>query len=196
MKVMRERRLICGDANTVTAAAAAGLEHDREPYVAGCRQGMGEVCNFTFAARHDRHTRRPRCSASSRFVAHGTDGFRRGSDEDKTGGGHSLGEPRILGKKSIAGMDCARTGLPRGGNDRFGIKIAFRGRRGTDAHRLVGKAHGETVLIGVAEHRDGAQVEFLRRADDPHSDFAAISNQELVKHECSSAGFDHQHGLS
>jgi hypothetical protein len=79
-------------------------------------------------------------------------------------------------------MDRSRAALARGGDDRVDIQVAFGGRRRTDMDRLVGKMHGETVLVGIAEYGDGAQVELLGRADDPHGDFAAISDQELVEH--------------
>ena len=42
--------------------------------------------------------------------------------------------------------------------------------------RLIGKAHRKTVLVGVAEHGDATQAEFLCGADDTHGDLAAIGD--------------------
>ena len=157
---------------------------------------MVEVGDFAIAARHDGHARRARRRPRRRLVAHGANGLRRRSDKDQAGGRHRFGETRILGKKSISGMDRAGPGLARGGNDRVDVEIALAGRRRTDADCLVGIAHGEAVLVGLAVHRDGAQIELLRRTDDAHGDFAAIGNQELVEHAGSSGGLDEQHRLS
>ena len=167
---MLEARFVDRDANAAAAAAGAGLEHDRKADFARRGQSMIEVGNFAVAAGNDRHARRLRRRSRRRFVSHHADGFRSRSDKDQAGGGDSFGKARIFGQKSIAGMDRSRAALARGGDDRVDIQVAFRGLRRTDMDRLVGKMHGKTVLVGIAEYGDGAQVELLSRADHPHGD--------------------------
>ena len=81
---------------------------------------------------------------------------RRRSDEDQSGGADGFGETRVLGKKSIARMNCAGAASARCVNDRVDTEITFAGRRRTDADSFIGQPHAETVLVGFAEDGDGA----------------------------------------
>jgi hypothetical protein len=79
-------------------------------------------------------------------------------------------------------MNGAGAGLARGGNNSLAVEIALGRLRRTDADRFVGEAHGEAVLVGVAENRDRAQPKLLGGADDPHRDLATVGYQKLVEH--------------
>ena len=195
-EVMRQCRLVRGDANTAAAAAGTRFEHHREADFARRGRRLVEIGDFALAARHDWNARFQRRRPRRGLVAHLADGRRRRPHEDNAGCRHRFGEPRVLGKKPISGVDRARPGLPRGRDDGVGFEIAFGRRRGTDADRLVGEAHRETVLIRFAEHGDGAQPELFRRADDAHGDLAAIGYQKLVEHAEGSGSLDQHHRLS
>ena len=89
----------------------------------------------------------------------------------------SVSEPRVFGEKSVARVDGTCPTLARGSDNRLDVKITLIHSGRTDADRFVGEMHRERLLIGIAEHRDGAQIEFLCRADDPNRDFTTIGDQ-------------------
>ena len=62
------------------------------------------------------------------------------------------------------------------------IEIALARRGGTDADRLVGKAHVQRVAVGLGVDGDGAQAQPARGADDAAGDFAAVGNQDALEH--------------
>src|SRR6266480_7333142 len=71
-----------GDANAATAAAGAGLEHDREADLARGGLSVAEIGNLPVAARHHLNACRFRRRARRRLVAHHADGLRGRSDKD------------------------------------------------------------------------------------------------------------------
>jgi hypothetical protein len=58
-------------------------------------------------------------------------------------------------------MDRLRPAGARGVDDRLNIKVAFRGRGGTDPDRLVRLRDMERTRVGIAEHRDRADAHAL-----------------------------------
>jgi hypothetical protein len=41
---------------------------------------------------------------------------------------------------------------------------------------FIGKLDRKAILVRIAEHSDGAQIELFCGADDPHGDLAAIGD--------------------
>ena len=66
-------------------------------------------------------------------------------------------------------------------NDGGYIQIALRGRRGSDAGRLVSEAHVQGIAIDIAVHGDGANAHLLARPDYSARDLAAVGDQYLAK---------------
>ena len=176
VKLMFEAGLIVRDANAATATTGACFKHDRKADRAGRGQRLIDVGDLAFATRHHRHAGSLCGRARRRLVAHHPDRVGAWPDENEPRRGDGVNETRILGQKAIARMDRAGTGLLRGRNDRIDVQVALAGGRRSDVDGLVGKTHGEALFIGVAEDRDGAQIEFFCRADDPHGNLAAIGD--------------------
>jgi hypothetical protein len=79
----------------------------------------------------------------------------------------------------VDGIDVADLG---GGDDAVDLEIALRARARSDTDGFVGGLNVEGVVIGLGIDGEGADPEVLAGADHPESDFAAISNEDFVKH--------------
>src|ERR1700739_2662446 len=89
---------------------------------------------------------------------------------------------RIFREKSVPGMD--RIGIRNFGSadDPVDLQIAFRTRRTSNAHRLVGQLDVERVDIGLGIDRYRRNTQFFASSDDPQRDLAAVSDQDFIKH--------------
>jgi hypothetical protein len=79
-------------------------------------------------------------------------------------------------------MDRIRIGNLCGGQQLGNVQIGIRGTRGSDAHRLVCKAHMEAVPVRGGINRHGLDPHFLAGTDDAKGDFAAVGYQYFLKH--------------
>jgi hypothetical protein len=79
-------------------------------------------------------------------------------------------------------MDGVNIGDFGGADDGRNVEIAVAEAGRADADGLVGKAHVQRVAVGLAVDGDGANAQFLAGADDPQGDFAAIRDEDFVKH--------------
>ena len=87
-----------------------------------------------------------------------------------------FGEVRVLGQKSVAGMnriDIAHLGRA---HDAVDFQITFRAGRRADANRFIGQLDMERIDIGFGINRQGANAELLARANNAQRDLAAISD--------------------
>ena len=97
-------------------------------------------------------------------------------------------EVRVLREKTVAGMDRIHVADFRGADDAVDLEVAFRARRGADANRLVGQLDVQRINIRLRINRERPDAEFLAGADNAQRDFAAIGDQNFLKHR-SSASF-------
>ena len=72
-----------------------------------------------------------------------------------------LGEPRILRKEPVAGMDGVRAGDLAGGDDRGNVEIAVLCGGRSDADALVGELDVHRLLVGGRVDGDRGDAEFL-----------------------------------
>ena len=79
-------------------------------------------------------------------------------------------------------MDGVHISDLRRANDPVDPQVTLADRGFTDADGFVGHldVHGIGIGLGIDGH--GADVQFLACADNAHSDFAAIGNQDLLEH--------------
>lgn len=195
MKLMFKRRLVRGDANSAAtkttlafnmtakpmlrAAARASSSSPTSPWLPGV---IGTPPAFAAA----------RAAALSPMIPMAS-----GVGPMKTNpAAPTASAKRLFSERSIAWMDCAGAGLARCPNNRVDVKITFGCRWRADADSFIGKPDGETILVGFAEHGNGAYVQLFRRTNDADGKFTAIGYQKLVKHACGSRGVDEQDGLS
>ena len=116
------------------------------------------------------------------LVAHQADVLGLRSDEMQIVLGEDFGEAGVFRQKAVAGMHRVRAGDLAGGQQRRHVEIAVLRRRRADADAFVGKPHMHGVGVGGGMHRDGADTEFLARAQNPQGNLAAIGYQDLVEH--------------
>ena len=77
------------------------------------------------------------------------------------------------------GLSATRT---RGLENARDVEIALACRGRPDAQRLVRGAHMVGVRVGIGVHRDGADAQPPRRAEDAAGDFAAVGDQQALDH--------------
>ena len=116
------------------------------------------------------------------FVAHQADVVRRRADEDEfvfLDHGREVG---VFGQEPVTWVDGVHMGDGGGTQDRRHVQIAVLGRRRPDADGLVGQAHVHGVIVGGGMNGDGADAHFPARSLDAERDFAAVGDQDFVKH--------------
>ena len=82
----------------------------------------------------------------------------------------------VLGEKAVAGMDGLHVADLGGADDAVDHQIAFAGRRGADAIRLVGERQVMGAAVGLAEDGDRLDAHFLAGPNDAQGDFAPIGH--------------------
>ena len=70
--------------------------------------------------------------------------------------------------------------------DGFLVEIAFRRIGGADAVGEVGELDVQGVLVGVRVDGDRLDTELLTGTDDANGDFAAIGDEDSLKHDVTS----------
>src|SRR5690606_17008684 len=96
-------------------------------------------------------------------------------------------ETRVLGEEAIAGVDRVGAGDLAGSEQARNVEIALGRRWRADAHALVGEADVHRVGVGGRMDRDSRDAELLAGALDTERDLAAVGDQNLVEHACSSS---------
>ena len=116
------------------------------------------------------------------LVAHHADMVGRGPDEGQAVCFDDVGELGVLRQEAVAGMDRLGAGDLAGGDDLGDVQIAVaRGRR-ADADAFIGQAHMHGVGVGGGMDRDGGDAHLLAGAEDAKGDFAAIGDEDFLKH--------------
>ena len=120
------------------------------------------------------------------FVTQLFDCFRGWPDPDEASVDHGAGELRILGQKSVTGVNCIRTRPACDGEKFVNDEVRLCTRRAFERIRFVGEfdVSGIPVLIGVHGHRPDSAV--LRCTDDADGDFATVGDEDLGNsgHSC------------
>ena len=172
-----------GHADTLAAAASAGLDHDRIANFFGNLHGVGGIGNLANMARHAGHIGRSRELLAFNLVAHGRDGGGIGADKDNTLILTALGKFGLFRQEAKAGVNGLRPRLLTGGNNLVGNQIGF-GRRGrTDKYGLIGHFHGQATGIGFGIDHHRLDAHAPGRLDNANGDFAAIGDQDFGKHK-------------
>jgi hypothetical protein len=113
--------------------------------------------------------------ASRSFIAEQFEQLRGRADERDASLTAGASESRILGEKSIPGMDGIYLFLASQGNNTGDIEIGFdRPFSGADFVCFIGFEAMETKAIFVGVDPDGAEIELVGRAENANGDFAAV----------------------
>ena len=178
----RQFRLFTDDTHAASAPAERGLQQDRVADLGRDPGGFLHAGHPGFGPRKDRHPGPLHDASRERLVPHAPNTLRGRADERDAAGLADLGERVALRKESVAGMDGVGAGDLRRGQDARDVEVALpRGGR-PDADPLVGEPYrqGVAIRIGIGDH--GPQAEVPAGRDDPHRDFAAVGDQDLVEH--------------
>src|ERR1700733_438817 len=176
-------------AHAAPAAAAGGLDDHRIADVLGDAEVLvGVGPKGPIRARHTGHARSFHVLDGGNLVAHHPYGFSPGPHEDETALLDALGEVRVLAQKSVAGVNGDRVGHLGGADDGGHVQVREGGLRRPDADGLVGEQHVLGVEIGGRVNCDGLDAELAAGAQDPKSDLAAISDDDLFNHSIMNSG--------
>ena len=138
--------------------------------------------DLTVGARNQRDARLAQRLLRAHLVAHLLDDVRRRPDEDEIVVHTRAHEFGVLGEEPIAGMDRVAVRRLRGGDDVRDLQVALRGRRGADAHRVVGQPHMERIAVGRGVDGDSLDPELVRSTDHPDGDLASVGDQHPIEH--------------
>src|SRR5205823_876066 len=91
-------------------------------------------------------------------------------------------EVRVLGQKSVTGMNSIDIAHFRRTHNAIDFQITFRAGRGADADRFIRQLNMERIDIGFGINCECANAELLARADDAQRNLSAISDQDFLEH--------------
>ena len=177
------RRLI-DTAHAAAAAAGGGFDEHRVPDALTDFDGLVLIADQTVGAGHHRHAhglhQRPCCG----FIAHLADNIAAGTDKGDTGVPAGVGKGIVFRQETVAGVDgVAACGLGHR-QDGIHIEVAVTGPGGTNADGLLGKEHMEGIGVGGGVDSDGLDAHFPAGPQNPRGDFAAVGNEDFLKHGC------------
>jgi len=113
--------------------------------------------------------------ASRSLITQQFEQLRRGADERDASLIAGASESRILGKKSIPGMDGVYLFLTSQSNNTWDIEIGFDGPfSGANFVGFIGFEAMETKAIFVRVNADGVEIELVGRAKNANGNFAAV----------------------
>ena len=173
---------VARDAHAAPPAARGRLDDDRVADLLGDAERLLLVAHRTVGARDHRHARRLHRVLGDGLVAHLLDGARRRPDPADAARHHGLGELRVLGQESVAGMDGLRARDFGRGNDAIEIEVALAGEVGPDTDGLIGEANVQRLGVGFAVDGDGLDPHFVARAHHAQRDLAPVGDEDLLEH--------------
>jgi hypothetical protein len=172
---------VVDDPHADAAAAVGRLDQQRvaDLLPRGGQQIAGTRNRRAWEHRNSRLRRDP---AGFELVAEGGQDLRRGADPAEPGGQDRLGELRLLGQESVAGVDGVGAGAAGGVEDGVGAQVGV-GRGGAaEGDGLAGLGDEGGVAVGVGEHGHGGDAHGPGRAQDSGGDLAPVGDQELGDH--------------
>jgi hypothetical protein len=171
-----------GDLQPSAAAAERGLDGDRETVLLGESKDLVSVGDRFFRAGHQRRTGSLGDVPGRHLVTEVADGLRWRPDPDQPRVEHGLGEVGVLGKESVAGVDCVGTGAEAGVDDFLDDQVRVGGRVATEREGLVRHADVQRIPVGLGIDRDGAVARITAGPYDADRDLAAVGHQHLADH--------------
>ena len=182
VKASNEAGLVVRRAHAAAAPAGHCFNHHR---IANFLRDFHCVVfgiDHAFASRRHRHTGFA-CKGPRRvFVAHRMHHAGGRTDKLNVATFTDFREMRVLGQKTVAGMNGIDVAYLGCAHDPVDLQVTFRTRWSANANRFVGQLHVKRIDIGFGINRERTNPEFLASANDAERDLAAISNQNFFKH--------------
>ena len=182
VETLHQAHLVMRRAHPAAAAAGDRLDHHR---IADFLRDLDRFrlgLDDAVAPWRDRHAGFARTGARGILVAHRAHRSRRRADELDLAALADLREVRVLGEKSVAGMDRIHVADFRRAHDAVDLQITIGARRRADADRFVGQLDVQRIDIRLGINRQRPDAEFLAGADDAQGDFAAVCDQDFLEH--------------
>ncbi|OQC35440.1 MAG: hypothetical protein BWX64_02454 [Acidobacteria bacterium ADurb.Bin051] len=174
--------LVVDDPHPPAAAARGRLQDHRVADLRRQPAGRAQVRERSLAAREHRHAAPLGGLPGGGLVAHQPDRLRPRSDPAEVALPEHLGELRVLGEETVAGVDRVRAGDLRRRDQRRDVEVALRRGGRADADVLVGVGDVERVAVGGRVDRHGRNPQLAAGVDDPQRDLAAVGDQDLAEH--------------
>ena len=181
---------IVGDPRDLHAASAAARRRLDEHGIAdlgGDLQRLRLVADRAGRTGHAGNAEPCRRPLGFDLVAHHPDMLGLRADEGDAVLGQNVGEARVLGEKSVAGMHRVGARDLAGRHQGRHIEIALARRRGADADAFVGELDVHRLLVGRRIDRDRGDAELLGRAQYAQRYFAPVGDQDLIEHDRASS---------
>ena len=170
------------EAHAPAAAARRGLQQHREPEL-GC--GDSNLCEARdpFGAGDERNPGRPHLGLRSRLVPRLLHHVRRRPDEDEIAALAGPHERRVLGQEAVARVHCLAPGRLGRCDHVRNAEVAVGRRRRPDAHRSVGHANVQRVVLRGRVDRHRLHTQLVQRPDHPDGDLTPVRDEDAGEHD-------------
>ena len=171
-------------AHSFSAAARCGLDEHRVAdavrlFDDDLRVFRGRVAG---PAGHDGHAGIGEELLGGELVAHRPNDLRLGSDERDARIVTGLGEFRVLGEESVAGVDGVDIVLFGDFDDSIAAEVRLRRSLSFEGIGFIGGEDVRRSAVGLGIDRDGAQAHLLDRLGDADGDFSAVGDKDALEH--------------
>ena len=184
----RQLRFAPDHPHAPAAASRHRLDHHRIADAGSGRLGLFFRADDSVRTGEHRQAGGGHLPPGAVLLAHQADEAGAGPDEGDAGGFADFGEAGAFGQEAVAGMDGVGAGDFSGADEAGDVQVAVGRARGPDADRLVGKAHGQRVAVGLRVDRHRLRAQLFAGVDDAQRDLAAVGNEDFVEHGSGSGG--------
>ncbi len=154
------RRAAHAHADTTTTGGA--FQHHRVADLLGCAEGIGEAVEQLGALQH-RYAALFGQGAGGVLEAKHPQLFRRRADEGDPGGLAGFGKRRVLGEKTVAGVDGFRAGFTGDAENLLHVQIGLCGRAFAQAVGLVGLLQMQAGGVGLGVDGHAVHIQVAQR---------------------------------
>src|ERR1039458_1442951 len=170
------------EAHAFATSACRGLQHYG---IADARRhllGLLERFEASRRAGNEGNTRALHCLPCSCLRPHGVHGCGRRADELHACIGAGSGELRVLGKKTVAGMDRVSAGAGGDVENLLDVQVRLGSGGRADGIRFVGFADVQRGAIHVGVDSNRGNSHLVAGADNAYGDFSAIRDENFLEH--------------
>ena len=153
------------------------LDHQ---WVANAIRFLLQACGgliFAGIAGHDRNIGGGHQIFGARFRPHLAHADAAGADECQAGGGHGIGEIRVLRQKAVAGMDRLCAVCQGCGDDHLAAQVGVAWCGAANRNSAIRQSRMLCVGICFGVDRHGANAQAATGTNDAAGNFAAIGDQ-------------------
>ena len=181
-----ETGFVMRGAHATTATARDRFDHERITNPARDLQCLLLRLDNSVTARRHGNSGFAGMGARGILVAHRMHRAGRRPDELDLAALAHFGEVRVLGEKTVAGMDRIDVAYFRGAHDAIDLQVTFGTGRCADANRFIGQLDVERIDIRFRINSERPDSQLLASADDAQGNLAPIRDENFLKHSSAS----------